>query len=248
VVRDALGIPRDAFLIGVVAANKGNPQVSRKSLPHIIEAFSRFSLRHDDAWLYMHTDSIPEGGGTNLEQLALITNGLSAKPGHLLKRLRFPSQHEVVIGLPRPALAFQYAAFDVLLNPSMGEGFGVPIIEAQACGVPVITSDHSAMTEITHAGWLVEGDPWWDELQTSYAFMPHIDSIEYCLETAYLTHPDEGIWESAVEFAAQYDADHVVATYWAPIIEHLAAQGKPREVPPLNGNRAQRRRAAKAKA
>ena len=34
----------------------------------------------------------------------------------------------------------------------MGEGFGVPIIEAQACGTPVITGDWTAMSEITRTG------------------------------------------------------------------------------------------------
>jgi glycosyltransferase involved in cell wall biosynthesis len=130
----------------------------------------------------------------------------------------------------------------------MGEGFGVPIIESQACGVPVIVSPHSAMTELVGPGWLVEGDRWYDPLQNSMAFMPHIASIEAAFEKAYADRDNQERRDAAREFAQQYDADHVVATYWAPIIEHLAAQGEPREVPPLNGNRAQRRRAAKAKA
>ena len=32
-VRDELGIPQDVFLVGMVAANKGNPSVPRKSFP-----------------------------------------------------------------------------------------------------------------------------------------------------------------------------------------------------------------------
>lgn len=250
-VRDDMGIPRDAFLVGMVAANKGwNRQVSRKCFPQAFEAFSRFSARHDDAWLYAHTDATGRSGdGTNLESLVLAMNGLDERPGRLLERIRFPSEREVLMGLPRNFLAAQYAAFDVLLNPSMGEGFGVPIIEAQACGVPVIASDHSAMTELAQAGWLVGGDPWWDALQDSFAFMPHIASIEAALEAAYEAREDTALREAAVEFAMQYDADLVVTTYWEPIIEQL---GTPREVPPLtpnaNGNRAQRRATARKRA
>ena len=138
-IRDDMGIPRDAFLVGMVAANKGwNTQVSRKAFPQIFEAFARFSMRHDDAWLFAHTDAA--SGEMPLEPLVLALNAGSEKPGHLLKRIRFPSDKEILTGLPRPLLAAQYSAFDVLVNCSMGEGFGVPIIEAQACGVPVIVS------------------------------------------------------------------------------------------------------------
>ena len=36
----------------------------------------------------------------------------------------------------------------MFLFPSLREGFGIPIIEAMACGVPVITSNTSAMPEV----------------------------------------------------------------------------------------------------
>jgi glycosyltransferase involved in cell wall biosynthesis len=245
-LRDDMGIPRDAFLIGMVAANRGwNPQVSRKAIPQAIQAFAEFSARHPDAWFYGHTEPLPRAAGTNLETLVAVLNGLDERPGRLLERIRFPSPKENLMGLPRELLAMQYAAFDVLLNPSMGEGFGVPILEAQACGVPVIASDHSAMPEITQAGWLAQGDAWWDALQDSFAFMPHVGSIVACLEAAYEARDDQALRDAAVEFAIGYDADVVVTQFWEPIIEQLAA---PREVPPLNGNRAQRRAKKKAAA
>ena len=53
-VRDAWEIPRDAFVVGIVAVNKGAP--SRKSLAEMIEAFAAFRARHDDAILYLHTE------------------------------------------------------------------------------------------------------------------------------------------------------------------------------------------------
>lgn len=45
-------------------------------------------------------------------------------------------------------LPLLYSAAEVLLYPSFYEGFGLPILEAQSCGVPVITSNLSSMKEI----------------------------------------------------------------------------------------------------
>lgn len=41
---------------------------------------------------------------------------------------------------------------EVLLLPSFYEGFGLPILEAQACGVPVITSNVASMPEVAGEG------------------------------------------------------------------------------------------------
>jgi glycosyltransferase involved in cell wall biosynthesis len=41
-----------------------------------------------------------------------------------------------------------YSCANLMLFPSLQEGFGWPIIEAQACGCPVVTSNRMPMTEI----------------------------------------------------------------------------------------------------
>ncbi len=241
-VRDELGIPQDVFLVGMVAANKGNPSVPRKSFPQAFQAFSRFAKNHDDAWMYVHTDATPKGGGgISLDKLAVATECPSG-------RVRFPPDEAWHLGMPQTVVSALYAAFDVLLNPSMGEGFGIPILEAQACGVPVIASNHSAMVELTQAGWLVDGDPWWDALQDSFSFVPSIASIETALEAAYDACADIDLRAAGVAFAENYAADLVAEKYWAPALEKVTA---PREVAPLAGsnglNRAQRRKLAKKK-
>lgn len=54
-------------------------------------------------------------------------------------------------------LAALYSGCHVFVYPSLYEGFGLPILEAMACGVPVITSNNSSMQEIAKdAGILVD--------------------------------------------------------------------------------------------
>jgi glycosyltransferase involved in cell wall biosynthesis len=246
VARDALSIPHDAFLVGMVAANKGNPSFPRKSFPQAFDAFASFAKRHEDAYLYVHSQAQPGG----VDGIDLIT--LAKAVGCPQKRVAFPPDHAWHLDvMDKHFVANLYAAFDVLLNPSMGEGFGIPILEAQACGVPVIASDHSAMRELTQAGWLVKGDRWWDALQSSFAIVPSIAAIDDALEAAYESRGDTKLRTAAAEFAREYDADLVTERYWVPVLETL---GGPREIPPLNGKvsrqvrRAEARKRAKAAA
>ncbi len=52
------------------------------------------------------------------------------------------------IQIPRDELPFLYASADCLLYASLYEGFGLPVLEAMACGTPVITSNVSSMPEV----------------------------------------------------------------------------------------------------
>ncbi len=238
-VRDELEIPRDAFLVGMVGANRASPQLPRKGFSQAFDAFAQFASDHDDVWMYVHADATEGQRGINLDVLA---TALKAMVDYDTSHIRFPPLEMFHLGFTKEGMANLYQAFDVLLNPSLGEGFGVPIIEAQACGVPVIASDHSAMTELTQAGWLVTGDRMWDPPQESWLILPYIDSIRQALEAAYEARDNQELREGARQFAMMYDADRVTLDFWVPALERLS---KPKEVPPLVPNRAQRRKAAR---
>ncbi len=60
-------------------------------------------------------------------------------------------------------LADLYRAATVVAVPSLGEGFGLPILEAMACGAPTVASNRGAMPEIASEGALV-ADPTPDAL------------------------------------------------------------------------------------
>ncbi|MEI6433738.1 MAG: glycosyltransferase family 1 protein [Bacteroidota bacterium] len=59
-----------------------------------------------------------------------------------------------VVNTDLPAI---YSQCEVFLYPSLRESFGIPMLEAMACGVPVITSTTSSMPEVSgDAGYLID--------------------------------------------------------------------------------------------
>lgn len=215
--RDRLKIADGKFLVSCVMANKGLP--SRKAWPQQLEAFAGFVRRHPDAVLYLHTITDQSMGGVNIRE-ALDSFGVPKD------NVLIADQYRLMTGIPDEVLANIYSASDVLLNCTMGEGFGVPILEAQACGCPVITGDWTAMSELTWAGWKVPVDQAERVFtpQAAYQYSPRVGAIEKCLEEAYLARHDAGLRERAVAGAQPYDADHVAKTCWGPFLEGLEAR------------------------
>ena len=48
-----------------------------------------------------------------------------------------------------PSLIAAYQATDLFVFPSLYEGYGLPVVEAMACGAPVVASGTSAIAELT---------------------------------------------------------------------------------------------------
>jgi glycosyltransferase involved in cell wall biosynthesis len=65
----------------------------------------------------------------------------------LAEQLKLNGSIIVLPFLDRPTLAAVYRRAALLLQPSEGEGFGLPVIEAMACGTPVIASELAALRE-----------------------------------------------------------------------------------------------------
>lgn len=63
---------------------------------------------------------------------------------------RFSLQNEVYFPgfVPNEELRLWYAAADLFVYPSLYEGFGLPPLEAMACGTPVMTSNATSLTEV----------------------------------------------------------------------------------------------------
>ena len=125
--------------------------------------------------------------------------------------------------LDEPTMARIFSSFDVLLNCSAGEGFGVPIIEAAACGVPSIVTDFSAMPEVAGPSpWKVRGRPYWTG-QASWMQIPDVGEMVGALEESYaMSEVDRARLSKQVrEHALDYAVPKVYREHMAPAIEEI---------------------------
>jgi len=214
--RKALGLPEDAYIVGMVAANKGNP--SRKAFCEQISAFQILKIQHPDAILLMHT--YDGAGGHNASvNLAEFIQGLGLVFG---KDVFMVNQHQYHLGFDTEYMVRMYSSMDVMMNVSTGEGFGIPIVEAQACGTPVIVGDWTSMSELCFSGRLVDkmdASPWYTAIG-AYQFLPKIGAIGSLLLEEY-AKPSRRT--PARLGALAYDADKVTSQYWMPVLEDIEA-------------------------
>lgn len=212
--RDLLGWPKDRFMVGMVAANKGQPP--RKGWPEAAMAFAAFLKDHDDAVLYIHTEPTGVLQGTNLP---LLFTQAGVPPESVIVANQYEA---MLVGSPPEKMRAVFSAFDVLLNPAYGEGFGVPIIEAQACGTPVIATDCTAMSELNEVGWRIGGQRQWSA-QGSFWVTPDVDRIVSALTDAYRMGTEK-LAKRARAFAEGYDNDLIFERHWLPILRKLERQ------------------------
>jgi glycosyltransferase involved in cell wall biosynthesis len=132
----------------------------------------------------------------------------------------FCDQYHNILGFPSSYMVDVYRAADVLLSPSMGEGFGLPILEAQACGCPVIVGNWTSMPELCFAGWKVSGQRFYTPIG-SFQYIPNIRDITWALRDAYAAKGNAELREQARQGALAYDADLVAETYWKPVLTKI---------------------------
>lgn len=98
--------------------------------------------------------------------------------------------------IPEQDLPAVYCGADLLVFPSLFEGFGFPVLEAMACGTPVITSCSSSLPEIAgNAAFLV--DPYdVQELASAIHSMLSDPELAEKLRRRGLRHAQRFSWES----------------------------------------------------
>ena len=103
----------------------------RKNLPLLLQAYARLG----------QAERLPLilGGGSGWRAQDVFATIERLELGEWVKHAGF---------IPTADLPFWYNCAEAFLYPSVYEGFGLPVLEAMACGTPVITTDVSSLPEV----------------------------------------------------------------------------------------------------
>ncbi len=123
----------DTFVVGSISRNQ-----VRKRLDKLIEGFAMFADKKDDVRLFIKSEAVSEHG-YDLPDL-LRYYGVEGKT--------VLSEHKKHGGFNETQIVEMLNSFDVYVQTAGAEGFGMPILEAMSCGVPVIAPDYSACSEL----------------------------------------------------------------------------------------------------
>ncbi|NCS48670.1 MAG: glycosyltransferase family 4 protein [Microcystis aeruginosa G13-05] len=82
------------------------------------------------------------------DHLVMVGQPFTIEIRQFIKKYNLSQTVIEMVGVDNEDLRALYSSATALLFPSLQEGFGWPIIEAQACGCPVITSKRPPMTEV----------------------------------------------------------------------------------------------------
>jgi glycosyltransferase involved in cell wall biosynthesis len=172
-LRAAFGIRPAEFAIGM---NFNNIDPVRKATPEQMAAFSRFRKRHPDSTLFMHSMlALPRS-----LDLRVLARTLGIEDA-----VRFADQYRLQSGGYSAAdMARWYSAMDIVSNATYGEGFGIPAVEAQACGTPVVLSDNTTGPQLVGPGWLAPCEPFWNNTHGAWWGRPSVDGLVKCYEKA----------------------------------------------------------------
>ena len=219
--RKEFGLPQDKFIVGQIGANKENPP--RKAWQESLEAFKLFHDKHPDSiYFYQSNQNNQFAGGFPIINFAAYL-GIAPFVAHLDDYMAtFHTGPEQVNKLLN--------CFDVLLHPSMTEGFGLIVAESQAAGTPVIISDVTSMPEQVIDGetsFICKTNRKLFSTAGGFWQFPEVNSIYEKLELAYKTDLEKMGERSREHVVKNYNIDIIFQEKWLPLLEQLQKEFLP---------------------
>lgn len=211
--RKTFGLPEGKFWFGMVAANKDNPP--RKSFQEVFDAFAVFRKSHPEAAILMQTQVNNPSGFPIRDYIKHL--GIEDS-------VFFITDYESMFKLDSPAMSKFFNCLDCLLAPSQSEGFGLPIIEAESCGVPVITTDWTAMTENiinSKTGFLVKVSAKRWTAGNCYFGVPDTKDLLDKMEKIYKVDRVQMSKNARDYVLSKYDFDKVLLPKWIKFFEDI---------------------------
>ena len=245
--RNNLDLPADAFVALFIGANHSYP--SRKNLDAMLYAWAMFmevsiaAEQHQDAILVLHTRRNGQGyGGIDLDLLR-------RKLGIRAANIRFTDHYQYMTGVEHGKIADLYAACDVYLALSAGEGANAPLLEAAASGRQAIATEFTAHRDHLLSGFQIPSAPgrgengdvlfdaggelYWHDLG-GFRFRPFTKNIVMALRSMATMPDDKKSEREAVarQRALDFAIETVFARYWLPLLTEIELE--------LNGSLNQR--------
>lgn len=137
-----LEIPPDATLIVRVDRNS-----LRKNYADTVAALVPVMRRDPKVHAWFHCDS-EDAAGIDL-------NLYVSRYPDVMGRFHWPGRYSNNIGWKTEDLVAVYNAGDVFVSTSSGEGFGLTLAEAAACGLPIVAQNVSAIPEVVGPGGIL---------------------------------------------------------------------------------------------
>lgn len=236
--RDMWFFDQEEFAVGFIGLNR-----SRKMIPRMLRGYKRFLELNPDAksHLFLWTDLQPPAASQAETPVPGVADvGVNLLPEivnlDLRRDVRWPDPKSYRTGIPDWAghnyeggwdMVKLYNCLDVLLFCTGGEGFGFPLIEAQSCGVPVVTTDYAAGPEQVGVGLTVKAEDYiiMNTPGTRYA-LADIDDMARALTKMYNTDREK-LGKKARRFALRYDWDNVMTQYFQPFIRECEEEFMP---------------------
>ncbi len=152
-------VDHDLFMPGDAAAARARVAKYGVTKPFFLFVSSLWPYKNCEGLLRAWTIARPDFGD---RQLAVVGDSEDqsyvASLHALADELGIAADIVFVGQVPQDDTVFFYRAADALVYPSFDETFGLPILEAMACGCPVVTSDASSMPEVA-GGAAILSDP-----------------------------------------------------------------------------------------